>query len=168
MSCQKALDFVDFRENITRSACLTRARAWFLAILATESLLGAGYVLARALLCVTIPVNLVTLLDLLVVVVYYLRQELFKHGDSNYLQHVNVLFISSTGDVEFQRSVPDTLTTWVASAFAVSNSTGFGVVEVNSQVGLGSRHRYYFVLSIALFWFYFSSHFLQISRVIIL
>lgn len=41
---------------------------------------------------------------------------------------------SSTGDVEFQRSVPDTLTTWVASAFAVSNSTGFGVVEVNSQV----------------------------------
>ena len=124
--------------------------------------------MARALLCVTIPVNLVTLLDWLVVVVYYLGQELFKHGDSNYLQHVNVLFISSTGDVEFQRSVPDTLTTWVASAFAVSNSTGFGVVEVNSQVGLGSRHRYYFVLSIALFWFYFSSHFLQISRVIIL
>ncbi|XP_015780239.1 PREDICTED: CD109 antigen-like [Acropora digitifera] len=41
---------------------------------------------------------------------------------------------SSTGDVEFQRAVPDTLTTWVASAFAVSNSTGFGVVEVNSQV----------------------------------
>ena len=53
------------------------------AILATESLLGAGYVLGRALLSVTIPVNLVTLLDWLVVVVYYLGQELFKHGDSN-------------------------------------------------------------------------------------
>lgn len=41
---------------------------------------------------------------------------------------------SSTGQVEFQRAVPDTLTTWVASAFAVSNSTGLGVVELKSQV----------------------------------
>ena len=43
---------------------------------------------------------------------------------------------SSTGEVEFQRAVPDTLTTWVASAFAVSNSTGFGVGELKPQVGI--------------------------------
>ncbi|KAJ7374577.1 hypothetical protein OS493_004915 [Desmophyllum pertusum] len=41
---------------------------------------------------------------------------------------------SSTGDVEFQRHVPDTLTTWVASAFAVSNTTGLGVGELRPQV----------------------------------
>lgn len=42
--------------------------------------------------------------------------------------------ISSAGEVEFQRAVPDTLTTWVASAFAVSNVTGFGVGELKPQV----------------------------------
>lgn len=41
---------------------------------------------------------------------------------------------SSSGEVEFQRAVPDTLTTWVASAFAVSNTTGFGVGELKPQV----------------------------------
>ncbi|XP_073231989.1 CD109 antigen-like [Porites lutea] len=41
---------------------------------------------------------------------------------------------SSKGEVEFQRAVPDTLTTWVASAFAVSNSTGLGVGELKPQV----------------------------------
>ncbi|XP_078364931.1 CD109 antigen-like isoform X2 [Oculina patagonica] len=41
---------------------------------------------------------------------------------------------SSAGEVEFQRAVPDTLTTWVASAFAVSNSTGLGVGELKPQV----------------------------------
>jgi len=43
---------------------------------------------------------------------------------------------SSAGEVEFQRAVPDTLTTWVASAFAVSNSTGLGVGELKPQVGI--------------------------------
>ena len=43
---------------------------------------------------------------------------------------------SSTGEVEFQRAVPDTLTSWVASAFAVSNSTGLGVGELKPQVGI--------------------------------
>ena len=42
--------------------------------------------------------------------------------------------ISSVGEVEFQRAVPDTLTTWVASAFAVSNTTGLGVGELKPQV----------------------------------
>lgn len=42
--------------------------------------------------------------------------------------------VSSSGEVEFQRAVPDTLTTWVASAFAVSNSTGLGVGELKPQV----------------------------------
>ena len=47
----------------------------------------------------------------------------------------NIQFVlSSTGDVEFQRAVPDTLTTWVASAFAVSNATGLGVGELKPQV----------------------------------
>lgn len=41
---------------------------------------------------------------------------------------------NSAGEVEFQRAVPDTLTTWVASAFAVSNVTGFGVGELKPQV----------------------------------
>lgn len=41
---------------------------------------------------------------------------------------------NSAGEVEFQRAVPDTLTTWVTSAFAVSNVTGLGVGELKPQV----------------------------------
>lgn len=54
-------------------------------------LLGAGYVLTRAqnfCFALQFGVYLVTVLDWLVVAVYYLGQELFQHGDSNYLQHV--------------------------------------------------------------------------------
>lgn len=45
-------------------------------------------------------------------------------------------FVSSAGEVEFQRAVPDTLTTWVTSAFAVSNVTGLGVGELKPQVSV--------------------------------
>ena len=44
--------------------------------------------------------------------------------------------VSSSGEVEVQLAVPDTLTTWVASAFAVSNSTGLGVGELKPQVSV--------------------------------
>lgn len=47
-----------------------------------------------------------------------------------------VLFVSSAGEVEFQRAVPDKLTTWVTSAFAVSNVTGLGVGELKPQVSV--------------------------------
>ena len=50
---------------------------------------GTKLLLCFALLCFTICVYLVTVLDWLVVAVYYLEQELFQHGDSNYLQHVS-------------------------------------------------------------------------------
>lgn len=52
-----------------------------------------------------------------------------------WLECFHVLAFSSSGEVEFQRAVPDTLTTWVASAFAVSNTTGFGVGELKPEVG---------------------------------
>ena len=44
---------------------------------------------SKLLLCLKIRVYLVTVLDWLVVAVYYMGQELFQHDDSNYLQHVN-------------------------------------------------------------------------------
>ncbi|KAK3746372.1 hypothetical protein QZH41_006302 [Actinostola sp. cb2023] len=41
---------------------------------------------------------------------------------------------SSAGEAEVSTSVPDTITSWVASAFAVSPKTGFGIAALKPQV----------------------------------
>lgn len=46
---------------------------------------------------------------------------------------------SSDGKVTLQMSVPDTITSWVASAFAVSDVAGFGVAANTAKVRTALR-----------------------------
>ena len=45
-------------------------------------------------------------------------------------------FNSCTGQVNITATLPDTITTWVASAFAISKTTGFAVAQTPAKVGI--------------------------------
>ena len=41
---------------------------------------------------------------------------------------------SANGEVSYEAKVPDTITSWIASAFAVNDATGLGVAPITSKV----------------------------------
>lgn len=50
------------------------------------------------------------------------------------LSSVLVLLCSVDGSVSLQTRAPDTITSWVASAFAISPTAGIGVAPENAKV----------------------------------
>ena len=46
------------------------------------------------------------------------------------------LYYSSTGYAELPEIAPDTITSWVATAFAVHEHAGLGLSEAPAQVGI--------------------------------
>lgn len=45
-----------------------------------------------------------------------------------------VIGFSGTGEAIYEATAPDTITSWVASAFAISDETGLGVAPTTSKV----------------------------------
>ena len=50
----------------------------------------------------------------------------------------DALCYSATGEVRIQATVPDTITSWVATAFAINENTGLGIVPRSASVSFVS------------------------------
>lgn len=46
----------------------------------------------------------------------------------------SVAFYSDTGEVVYETEAPDTITSWIASAFAVNTRSGLGIAPTTSKV----------------------------------
>lgn len=44
------------------------------------------------------------------------------------------IYFSDSGEVVYEKTVPDTITSWVTSAFAISDHSGLGVAPSTAKV----------------------------------
>lgn len=51
-----------------------------------------------------------------------------------YLYKKSILFHRSDGQVQISTTVPDTITSWIASAFAINNASGLGIADTTAKV----------------------------------
>lgn len=53
------------------------------------------------------------------------------------LLHQNsILCVRSDGQVQISTTVPDTITSWIASAFAINTASGLGIADTTAKVNV--------------------------------